>query len=87
MGCYSSETGAIHLIQVRDDSSGLDQREDAMKVARFWTHFEDRADVLTDGMRVLEKEKALRMTPRFLAWATGRVCDSPGSSHSLINRN
>lgn len=53
---------------MRDAISDLDQRiaKDAMKVVRFWVYSEDRADVLTDWMRVLEKEKASRMTPRFL---------------------
>lgn len=37
--------------------------EDAMKVARFRIHFEVRADVLINGMRVLGK-KASRMTAR-----------------------
>lgn len=36
--------------------------KNAMNVVRFWIYSEDRVDVLTDWMRVLEKEK----TPRFL---------------------
>lgn len=40
--------------------------KNAMNVVRFWIYSEDRADVLADWMRVLEKEKASKMALRFL---------------------
>ena len=71
---------------MRDDSGDWTSliTEDAMKVARFRIHFEVRADVRINGMRVLGKEG---IKDDCKVFDPGNRKSMPGSLDSLINRN
>ena len=71
---------------MRDDSGDWTSliTEDAMKVARFRIHFEVRADVRINGMRVLGKEG---IKDDCKVFDPGNRKRMPGSLDSLINKN
>lgn len=58
----------LHLIQVRVIVVAWTNRiaKDALKVIRFWTYFESRADGTDSFGEGFEREKASRMTTKFL---------------------